>query len=397
LHYPSFCRRNIRDAFLFEYFPQIVQIFAEINQLFQREIKSYGKCGLEFIFLQRHTVIKIGCLHSSVCNVCSGREGPGSGISIQTFMKKYLFTLAVLCGLCTASYGQPDTVKAGAYVISVHDINFYEKEYTIRFWLWFLYSNPSFDFREQLDIPNAKSIDPPEIIIDSLDGKAWVIMKMKCTMKNNWSVRDFPFDQQNLRLQIENTLFDKNSLVFRPDAKGSNFDKNDAIDGWHITDFRISAGDNDYETGFGDASNNYQVFSALRLDMRIERKAWGLFMKIFIGMYIAFLIAIISFTPKPSELEPRFGLPVGGLFAAVGNKYIIDSLLPESSSFTLVDTLHALTYMAIFSTLLVSAIALKYNDEGKIMESIRVNSVGSKIVISAYLLANIIFIALAIF
>ena len=73
--------------------------------------------------------------------------------------------------------------------------------------------------------------------------------------------------------------------------------------------------------------------------MDIERDAWGLFMKIFIGMYIAFLIAIISFTPHPSELEPRFGLPVGGLFAAVGNKYIIDSLLPESSSFTLVDTL----------------------------------------------------------
>lgn len=313
-----------------------------------------------------------------------------------SMMKSALFTLLALCGLCTGANGQPDTVKAGAYVISVHDINFYEKEYTVRFWLWFLYSNPSFDFRSQLDIPNAKSIDPPEIIIDSLDGKAWVIMKMKCTMKNNWSVRDFPFDQQDLHLQIENTLFDKKSLIFLPDKKGSNFDKNEAIDGWHITNFSVSAGDNDYETGFGDASNNYQVFSALRLDLRIERKAWGLFMKIFIGMYIAFLIAIISFTPKPSELEPRFGLPVGGLFAAVGNKYIIDSLLPESSSFTLVDTLHALTYLAIFSTLLVSAIALRYNDEGKIRESIRTNSIGSKIVIITYVAANILFISLAI-
>lgn len=311
-------------------------------------------------------------------------------------MKKYLFIIVMVCSLCIGSSAQPDTVKAGVYVISVHDINFYEKEYTVRFWLWFLYSNPSFDFRSQLDIPNAKSIDPPEVIIDSLDGKAWVIMKMKCTMKNNWSVRDFPFDQQNLRVQIENTLFDKNSLVFMPDTRGSNFDKNDAIDGWHITHFGVSASDNDYETGFGDASNNYQVFSALRLDMRIERKAWGLFMKIFIGMYIAFLIAIISFTPKPSELEPRFGLPVGGLFAAVGNKYIIDSLLPESSSFTLVDTLHALTYLAIFSTLLVSAIALRYHENGKIPESLKVNFVGSRIVIWGYLLTNMIAITLAI-
>jgi L-asparagine transporter-like permease len=113
-------------------------------------------------------------------------------------------------------------------------------------------------------------------------------------------------------------------------------------------------------------------------------------------MYIAFLIAIISFTPKPSELEPRFGLPVGGLFAAVGNKYIIDSLLPESSDFTLVDTLHALTYLAIFACLLVSAIALKYNDEDKIKESYKVNAVGAKLVIGIYIVANILFIILAI-
>src|SRR6188508_2253181 len=92
----------------------------------------------------------------------------------------------------------PDTVKVGAYVISVHDINFHEKEYTIRFWLWFLHRNPAFDFSKQLDIPNAKSIEFEEPITDSIDNKAWVIMKMKCVMKESWNVRDFPFDRQKL-------------------------------------------------------------------------------------------------------------------------------------------------------------------------------------------------------
>ncbi|MGE0588492.1 MAG: hypothetical protein AB7O48_07945 [Cyclobacteriaceae bacterium] len=312
-------------------------------------------------------------------------------------MKRFLFLVVLLTALSNSmALAQPDTVKAGAYVISVHDVNFHEKEYTVRFWLWFLYSNPDFDFAKQLDIPNAKTIDPPEIIYDSLNGKAWVIMKMKCVMKQNWDVRDFPFDEQRLKVQIENTLFDKNSLVFKPDKSGSNFDKKEAIDGWAITDFQITQSDNDYETGFGDQENDLQYFSALRIGMSIEREAWGLFMKIFIGMYIAFLIATISFTPNPSELEPRFGLPVGGLFAAVGNKYIIDSLLPESSAFTLVDTLHALTYMAIFSTLLVSAIALRYHEKGNDEASVKVNKIGSRIVVGTYLIANIIFVILAI-
>lgn len=315
-------------------------------------------------------------------------------------MKKSLAALlfVFMAGLAFAkpSPDVPDTVKVGTYIISLHDINFHDKEYTVRFWLWFLYDNAEFDFSRQLDIPNAKSIEPPEIITDSIDGKAWVIMKMKCTMKENWSVEDFPFDEQHLKIQIENTLFDNKHLIFVPDTAGSRYDAKEAIDGWKITNFAVAQRVNDYETGFGDASSNFQEFSTFTITMDIERSAWGLFMKIFVGMYIAFLIAIVSFTPQPSELEPRFGLPVGGLFAAVGNKYIIDSVLPESSSFTLVDTLHSMTFFAIFVTLVVSALSLKLHDYGKFDKALLVNRIGAWVVISVYLVGNIVAIALAL-
>ena len=309
-----------------------------------------------------------------------------------------LFILFVLACIGSAS-AQPDTVTVGSYVISVHDINFRDKEYTMRFWLWFLYDNPDFDFATQLDIPNAKSIDTPEIILDSLNGRAWAIMKMKATMKESWKVADFPFDEQHLSVQIENSLFDNKSLVFRPDTIGSTYDKDDALDGWNIKNFRVRKIANDYETGFGDQrpSKSHQNFSAFLIEMDIARSAWGLFMKIFIGMYIAFLISIISFTIKVEELEPRFGLPVGGLFATVGNKYIIDSILPETSSFTLVDSLHTLTFMAIFATLVVSAIALRQYDNGNKEASIRYNRVGSRYVVVIYVLSNLILVGIAIF
>lgn len=308
-----------------------------------------------------------------------------------------LITLLFISSL-SVTHAQPDTVSVGSYVISVHDINFRDKQYTMRFWLWFVYDNPDFDFSNQLDIPNAKSIDAPEIILDSLNGKTWAIMKMKAAMKESWNVLDFPFDKQHLKVQIENTLFDNKSLVFKPDVKGSTFDKNEAIDGWEIVNFQVTEKTNDYETGFGDPDpkRSLQYFSSFLIEMDIQRNAWGLFMKIFIGMYIAFLISIISFTLKPSELEPRFGLPVGGLFATVGNKYIIDSILPESSSFTLVDSLHTLTFLGIFATLVVSAIALKYHDNGDKEAAIKVNKKGSRLVIWLYVAANVIMVGLAI-
>jgi hypothetical protein len=319
---------------------------------------------------------------------------------------RHLILTFIFCVLYIACHAQqdslaenqPDTVKVGAYVISVHDINFHEKEYTMRFWLWFLYSNPDFDFSRQLDIPNAKTIDKPDIITDSMEGKAWVIMKMKTIMKENWNVRDFPFDHQHLRVEIENTLFDKSSLVFLPDTAGSRFDDKEAIDGWVIQNFKVTSQENDYQTGFGDSrpGKNAATFSQFTIEMDIERNAWGLFLKIFIGMYIAFLISMISFTPHPSELEPRFGLPVGGLFAAVGNKYIIDSLLPETSAFTLVDTLHSLTYFSIFATLLVSTYALLLHDRNKTEKALRVNRICSRLLVAGYIIGNIVAITIAI-
>ena len=313
-------------------------------------------------------------------------------------MKSKVLFLFLFCSLAFKMQAQPDTVKVGAYVISLHDINFRDKEYTVRFWLWFVYDNPNFDFSKQLDIPNAKTIEPPEIIMDSLDGRTWVIMKMKCTMKERWTVHDFPFDKQHLRMQIENTLFDNKSLVFVPDILGSKFDKEDVLDGWTISDFNVSDGSHLYETGFGDGrpGRDQQTFSTFLLEMDIDREALGLFMKIFLGMYIAFLIASISFIPKPWELDPRFGLPVGGLFAAVGNKYIIDSVLPETSAFTLVDTLHTLTFLGIFAILVVSAICLTLYDMDKKEACIKVNKYGSWVVIVSYIAANVLFISLAI-
>jgi hypothetical protein len=315
------------------------------------------------------------------------------------FVRLSLLLVVVLLSRATHSQNPeepvPDTVKVGAYVISVHDINFREKEFTVRFWLWFIYDNPDFDFTTQLDIPNAKTIDEPEVILDSVDGKAWVMLKMKCVMKRQWNVEDFPFDTQYLDIHIENTLFDNSRLVFVPDIEGSTFDKELTLDGWDITRFTVNTTINDYETAFGASTDQYSEYSSFNIEMDIERNAWGLFAKIFIGMYIAFLISMLSFTPHPSELEPRFGLPVGGLFAAVGNKYIIDSLLPETTSFTLVDTLHAVTFFSIFSTLVVSALTLKLYDQGKNELCDTINRIGSRLVVLFYVVINLILVTLA--
>lgn len=72
-----------------------------------------------------------------------------------------LLVIAQLFALSANSFAQEpglDTVKTGIYITSIHDIDFREKEYTIDFWLWLKYKNREFNFVENLEIPQAKSV-----------------------------------------------------------------------------------------------------------------------------------------------------------------------------------------------------------------------------------------------
>lgn len=308
----------------------------------------------------------------------------------------------ILIFIIQVSHAQqnPDTVRIGSYVISLHDFNFHDKEYVARFWVWMTYKDPDFDFAHRVEVPNAKDMTIQDVMSDTLDnGQIWVLMKLKCVMKQNWQVHNFPFDKQHLEVSIENSEFDTRKLVFELDTTGSHFDPHFTVDGWKIHDFKAHKRIAHYGTDFGDPTLNTDKseYASYILSLDLSRNAWGLYLKMFIGMYISFLIAFISFNIDQSDSGPRFELPVGGLFGSVGNKYIIDTSLPESSHFTLVDSLHALTFVSIFIILAISVYSLRIYDMGLQEKARRIDKVGRNAVISVYVLVNAVLVLMAIF
>lgn len=195
-------------------------------------------------------------------------------------------------------------------------------------------------------------------------------------------------------MSIENSQYDSSALIFIPDNVGQHFDKRFALRGWTIDSCIISSAIKTYETGFGDESleKPQSKYSVYRARLVLTRNATGLFWKMFLGMYIAFLIAYVCFYIHADGMDSRFGLSVGALFAVVGNKYIIDSSLPESSTFTLVDTLHAITLFFIMVIIAANAYSLKLIKRNEIPRSVRFDNRMALIVMVTYLLLNIFFI-----
>jgi hypothetical protein len=292
---------------------------------------------------------------------------------------------------------KPDTVTVGIYIVSIHNIDFKQKEYAISFWLWLKYKNKDFDFVRNLEVPQAKSVDKSFSVLDTSGEEVSLQMKMQCVMKDNWKIANFPFDTQKLRLSIENSQYDSRYLVFKPDTVGKHFDPRFVLNGWLIDSCIITNATKAYETAFGDQSmaRPHTEYSAFRVRMSVHRDATGLFWKMFLGMYIAFLIAFICFFIHADGIDSRFGLSVGSLFAVIGNKYIIDSALPESSSFTLVDTLHGLTLFTIFTVITATAFSLKLVKKQKIAKAHRFDMIMAAVVFFIYVAANIWFISLA--
>lgn len=290
-----------------------------------------------------------------------------------------------------------DTVSVGIYITSIHDIDFKQKEFSINFWLWLKYKNKDFDFYRNLEIPQAKDVVKSFVTVDTSGEKVYMQMKLQCVMKDSWRISNFPFDRQTLRISIENSQFDSRYLIFTPDTVGKHFDPRFALRGWNIDSCIVTTGVKQYETAFGDDSMEkpHTEYAAFRVRLSITRDASGLFWKMFLGMYIAFLIAYICFYIHADGMDSRFGLSVGSLFAVVGNKYIIDSSLPESTSFTLVDTLHGLTLFSIFVVITATAWSLTLVKRGKHKQADRFDMIVAQTMLAVYVVLNIYFIVQA--
>ncbi|MDI1235399.1 MAG: hypothetical protein PSX81_14050 [bacterium] len=315
------------------------------------------------------------------------------------FLSAFLITYFLVFIPATFATQSPDTVSVGVYVTSIHDINFKEKEYSINLWLWLKYKRPEFDFMKNLEVINAKTFEKSYATIDTLeDGRIYMLMKLQCLMKGNWKINNFPFDSQKLRFTIENSQYDSEELIFITDTLGKHYGKFFLM-GWEKDSFTMKSEINQYETAFGDAAleKPESAYSSYKVVMAVHRESWELFFKLFLGMYISFLISCVCFYIPTDNMDARLALSLGSLFAVIGNKYIVDSSLPESNSFTLVDSLHGLTLFYIFMVIASSVYTYKRHKEGMISQAKERNKLNGLVLLIAYMVLNAWFVFKAIY
>jgi hypothetical protein len=281
-------------------------------------------------------------------------------------LKRSLTILAVCCVVTHLSYAksQRDTVRAGVYLRSLYNFNSSDFSYDVDLWMWFNYKNPALHPLRTIEVANAKRYEFADTSVENRVEGLWASQNCKATINQNWDLQNYPFDHQKLEIELEETESDIRRVSLIADEPKFEYNDNIDIKGWKIDSSRIWNGVSHYKSDFGDPTlHGESDYSKVHYTIYLARKSWALFFKLFTGCYVAFLVSFLAFFVKPIHVDPRFGLSIGGLFAAVGNKYVVDSNIPSSISFTLVDKIHDITFIFILATILMSIISLKFYDK----------------------------------
>lgn len=285
-------------------------------------------------------------------------------------------------------------VFVGTHLLALYNFNYVKKSFDINFYSWWVTDVTGYEANKFVEVSNAYQFDIKNPVTEKMTDKLYrTLCRYYATVFYNWNMRDFPFDLQVLKVDMEDTLYELSQIEFVPDTKNSKLSQELVLDGWKIIDFHLESNPNLYTTNFGNPMVPSSTYSRLSLVITIKREGLRIFFTSFIGFIIATFLSVLAFLISPLNLSAKFSLSLGSVFAAMTNKYLIDSALPISSTFTLSDAIQMSSFVFILLTVCSGVIELSLMQKNKIELSIKI----SRMILCLGLSSHLIFLGFFIF
>lgn len=287
---------------------------------------------------------------------------------MSQFLSRVVALLGALMLVLTAgsARAEPQQVVVGTYINKIQDLNFKENKYALDFYLWFRWKAEGTlaDYKpvESFEIINGKIENKSSIDEKKIGDLNYASVRVSATMSENWLLGQYPFDAHSMKVNIEDSRFTTKDMVFVADKTNSRLGDEIDMAGWGASNFAAEIKSKVYRTNYGDISQPADArseYSRFTFAMDIHRDSFGSALKLLSTVLLATAVAFVAFMVKPSDLDARFGMGVGALFAVAASAFIAASSVPDSGVMTVADMVHMIALAFIFASLLVSAVCLK--------------------------------------
>jgi hypothetical protein len=259
----------------------------------------------------------------------------------------------------------PQITYVGIFINDIHGLDLKDSAYIVDFYIWLRWHgniDPSnFEF-----LNGALDLKEHPYRMD-VNGTQYLSYHCRGTFHIAFDYRDYPLDEHQLILELEDGIHESKELQYVVDADNMKNLPPVTLSGWTCGQPTFEIRQHTYQTNFGypnEPPGGTSTYSRFNCSIKISRHSGSIFIKTFLGLFISVAIAFLSFLFKPGETDPRFAVGVAAIFGAVSSEIVATGNLPDMPYLTLADKIHFFSLFMIFLSLLQSCLSLRLFREG---------------------------------
>lgn len=281
-------------------------------------------------------------------------------------------------------------VQVGGYVMRLSNVSPQNGSFDVDMWLWFRWKGADVRPDQTFEFVNGVISSRSDAQVEVDEGMNYATVRVQATMFHDFDVRRFPLDNHIITLELEDAELNNAQLSYQPDT-GIALDPAVKVSGWKVALQPTTVVTHVYATDYGlrSAGADASDYSRLTFAISLDRTSYGPLFKSFWISALAVLLGLLAFLIKADDLDARFGMGVGSIFAASANAFVITGELPPTTAVTLAEQINLIAVGIIFISVFVSiwSLRLRYQDREK--DSLRLDITAMWTLGGIYIFLNI--------
>lgn len=295
----------------------------------------------------------------------------------------------------TAASG-PVTVQVGAYILRINDVVQKDGTFTVDMWTWFRWKDGDVKPYETFEISNGRIENRSEVSVQRDGDINYASLRIEATVFHDYDVKKYPMDDHFLTISIEDQAAAIDRIVYATDDNTA-MDPGVNVQGWAVKLAAPTAADHVYPTNYGLLSSAAaSTYSQLNFNVELHREGFGPLFKQFWIAGLSVLLGLLAFKVKATDLDARFGLGVGSIFAASANAFVISDSLPQSTVITMAEQINFLAIGTIFLCVAMSIFSLRLCYLGKDAQSEQLDTRAMAVIGIGYVAINVAIVAISL-
>ncbi len=250
-------------------------------------------------------------------------------------------------------------IKIGVYILNVGNLDMSTGNYSMDFFLNFS-CEPACD-PDTFDVMNGYIEEKEDQTSDDADG-TWRAYRVRASLITNLDVRDYPFDQHNLVIEIEDKKFNNTIQYYVPDEKQSGVDTRAVVSGWDLRKVPTAWSAEVFDHYYPAFNSTY---SRYLFKVTIFHPWQSSFLKGLFAPIVIVLVGLLAVLMNEEQISDRLALTTSALVGAILYHLSVISSIPPVGYLTFMDKFMLVNYFVIAGALGVTVAMMVYQDNAQ--------------------------------